>query len=127
MTPDAVIDHHGDRVAKPVWDLYQFALQRFGAVSTLIEWDTDIPQLDVLLDEAERARTMAQRVCNGARNDDLGAMQSAFSQALFDARKELQALPLFKGDGQLAGQRFALYRGNLPAIGTRRSATLIRY
>ena len=113
VTPDAVIDHHGDRVAKPVWDLYQFALQRFGAVSTLIEWDTDIPQLEVLLDEAERARTMAQQACNGAPHDDLGGTQSAFSQALFDARKEPQALPLFKGDGQLTGPRFALYRGNL--------------
>ena len=113
VTPDAVIDHHGDRVAKPVWDLYQFALQRFGAVSTLIEWDTDIPQLEVLLDEAERARTMAQQLCNGAPHDDLGGTQSAFSLALFDARKEPQALPLFKGDEQLTGPRFALYRGNL--------------
>jgi uncharacterized protein len=56
VTPQAVIDHHGDTVAAPVWALYRAALQRFGAVPTLIEWDTDIPALDVLLGEAEKAR-----------------------------------------------------------------------
>jgi uncharacterized protein (UPF0276 family) len=50
------IDHHGDRVADEVWALYERALRRCGDVSTLIEWDTDIPVLDVLLAEAERAR-----------------------------------------------------------------------
>jgi hypothetical protein len=61
VTPDAVIDHHGDRVAPPVWDLYEAAVQRFGQVSTLIEWDTDIPALDVLLSEAEQARQIASQ------------------------------------------------------------------
>ncbi|MBY0238837.1 MAG: DUF692 family protein [Burkholderiaceae bacterium] len=56
VTPHAVIDHHGDTVAEPVWALYQAALQRFGAVPTLIEWDTDIPALEVLLGEADKAR-----------------------------------------------------------------------
>lgn len=56
VTEDAVIDHHGDRVAEPVWDLYRAALRRFGPCATLIEWDTDIPPLDVLLEEAAKAR-----------------------------------------------------------------------
>lgn len=113
VTADAVIDHHGDRVAQPVWDLYELALQRFGAVSTLIEWDTDIPHLQILLDEAERARAMAQRIAAGESEDRLRSAQAKFAQALFDAKKEPQALPLFKGDTQLTEQRFALYRGNL--------------
>ena len=50
-----LIDHHGDRVADPVWRLYEAALERFGPVPTLIEWDTDIPELAVLLEEAEKA------------------------------------------------------------------------
>lgn len=50
-----LIDHHGARVADPVWKLYEAALKRFGPVPTLIEWDTDIPPLEVLLDEARRA------------------------------------------------------------------------
>jgi uncharacterized protein (UPF0276 family) len=53
---DIVIDDHGSRVAVPVWALYRHALRRFGAVPTLIEWDTDVPGLDVLLDEVDHAR-----------------------------------------------------------------------
>ena len=50
-----LIDDHGSRVAPPVWTLFCEALQRFGAVPTLVEWDTDIPELPVLLAEARTA------------------------------------------------------------------------
>jgi uncharacterized protein (UPF0276 family) len=56
VTDVAVIDHHGARVSAEVWRLYEYALQRFGPVPTLIEWDTDVPALDVLLEEAASAR-----------------------------------------------------------------------
>ena len=56
---DIVIDDHGSRVKPPVWALYQHAIQRFGNTPTLIEWDTDIPALDVLLAEAAMARSYA--------------------------------------------------------------------
>ena len=56
VTPVAAIDHHGARVAEPVWALYERALRHCGCVPTLIEWDTDVPAFDVLLDEAARAR-----------------------------------------------------------------------
>lgn len=59
---DIVIDDHGSRVPEPVWSLYQHALQRFGPVATLIEWDTDVPALGVLLEEAECARAIHQCV-----------------------------------------------------------------
>ncbi len=49
------IDNHGSRVCAKVWDLYAEALRRFGPVPTLIEWDTDIPPLATLIDEARRA------------------------------------------------------------------------
>ena len=52
---EILIDTHGARVAAPVWALYREAVQRFGAVPTLIEWDTDIPPLAVLLDEMHSA------------------------------------------------------------------------
>lgn len=55
-----LVDTHGDRVSEPVWQLYQMALARFGSVPTLIEWDTDIPPLPVLLDEASKARRMME-------------------------------------------------------------------
>ena len=58
---DIVIDDHGSRVRPDVWALYEHALRRFGAVPTLVEWDTDVPPLEVLLDEAQRAvRTMGR-------------------------------------------------------------------
>ncbi|MGF6771517.1 uncharacterized protein (UPF0276 family) [Paraburkholderia sp. GAS199] len=68
VTRTAVIDDHGSRVADAVWTLYEYALQRFGAVPTLIEWDTDVPPLEVLLDEAQRARAMQERASSAAQN-----------------------------------------------------------
>lgn len=50
-----LVDTHGRRVAEPVWALYRQAVARIGPRPTLIEWDTDIPPLDVLLEEAARA------------------------------------------------------------------------
>jgi uncharacterized protein (UPF0276 family) len=52
---EILIDDHGSRVAPAVWDLYARALARLGPVPTLVEWDTDLPPLGVLLDEAARA------------------------------------------------------------------------
>jgi uncharacterized protein len=49
------IDDHGSLVRPAVWDAYRHALRRCGRIPTLIEWDTDVPAFDVLLDEAGRA------------------------------------------------------------------------
>jgi uncharacterized protein len=57
-----VVDDHGSRVREPVWQLYRHAIERFGPVPTLIEWDTGLPALDVLLDEAARACGIAEAV-----------------------------------------------------------------
>lgn len=56
LSDDLLIDHHGARVAPAVWSLYEAALKHFGPISTLIEWDTDVPDLSVLLDEAQLAQ-----------------------------------------------------------------------
>ena len=56
---DIVIDDHGSRVAPEVWRIYAHAINRFGAVPSLIEWDTAVPPLSVLLDEAQQARALA--------------------------------------------------------------------
>ena len=57
---DILIDDHGSRVAKPVWRLYAAALRDFGPLPTLVEWDTNLPALAVLLDEARYAEELAQ-------------------------------------------------------------------
>jgi uncharacterized protein len=56
------IDDHGSRVPAPVWALYVEALARFGRVPTLIEWDTDVPALEVLLAEAAEAAIHLERI-----------------------------------------------------------------
>ncbi len=53
-----VIDDHGSRVCEEVWALYAHARARLGPVPTLIEWDTEVPALSVLLDEAARAAAL---------------------------------------------------------------------
>jgi len=50
-----LIDDHGSAVPAPVWQLYEAALAMTGPCPTLIEWDTDIPALPVLLAEASKA------------------------------------------------------------------------
>ncbi|WP_439673209.1 UPF0276 protein (plasmid) [Cupriavidus necator] len=55
------IDDHGSRVATAVWALYAAALQRFGPVPTLIEWDTDVPTLEILMEEAAIAEAALER------------------------------------------------------------------
>ena len=59
---EVLIDTHGSVIAEPVWDLYAYALRRFGAVPTLIEWDNDIPPLAVLLEQAGRADAIGASV-----------------------------------------------------------------
>ena len=59
---DIVIDDHGSRVCDEVWQIYRYAQRLFGSASpvpALIEWDTDIPALQVLLDEASTLSSIA--------------------------------------------------------------------
>ena len=65
-----LIDDHGSPVAAPVWELYAHALRRFGRVPTLVEWDTDIPALAVLLAEARTA----DRLLEATRVEAVGAL-----------------------------------------------------
>jgi uncharacterized protein (UPF0276 family) len=51
-----LFDTHGFRVHPPVWDLFRSTLRRTGPVPTLIEWDTDIPPLKILMAEAATAQ-----------------------------------------------------------------------
>jgi uncharacterized protein (UPF0276 family) len=129
VTPDAVIDHHGAAVAPPVWQLYRAALARFGQVPTLVEWDTDVPPLDVLLREAATARAIAQEFdgpwrpsaklagprAPAAVPQALADVQQAFGDAIFDASQVDAAAASAKGGREAACRRLAIYRGNLTA------------
>lgn len=57
-----LIDDHGSPVIEPVWSLFRAALDRLGPMPTLMEWDTNIPELPVLLDEARKADVLLDAV-----------------------------------------------------------------
>lgn len=58
---EMIIDTHDHPVCESVWDLYQYALKRYGAVSTMIERDDNIPPFDELREELVRAENLARQ------------------------------------------------------------------
>jgi uncharacterized protein (UPF0276 family) len=75
-----IIDTHRGQVIEEVWELYRATLRRTGPVSTLIEWDDEIPHWSVLAEEAEKARRV--------RNEVLGSGASAAPLAEAPARAQ---------------------------------------
>jgi uncharacterized protein len=57
---DLLIDNHGAAVCDEVWELYREVIARLGPVPTLLEWETALPSLDRVLDEADRARAILE-------------------------------------------------------------------
>lgn len=57
-----LLDTHGYAVTEPVWELYAATIKRLGNIPTLIEWDNNIPELDVLLAEADKAQQVQNHV-----------------------------------------------------------------
>jgi uncharacterized protein (UPF0276 family) len=51
-----LLDTHDSPVLEPVWALYALAVRRTGGVSTLLEWDSNIPRSDELLGELGKAK-----------------------------------------------------------------------
>jgi uncharacterized protein (UPF0276 family) len=54
-----LIDTHATRITKPVWQLYAYAVTRFGAMPTIVEWDDELPPLSALVAEADQADAVA--------------------------------------------------------------------
>ena len=104
------IDDHGSRVAAAVWALYAEALARFGPVPTLIEWDTDVPPLEVLLEEAAQAAA-SPRTYSGRERPmpSLHEVQHAIRQSLVE-RDSHAAAAYILGDGLAPEQRLSVYR-----------------
>jgi hypothetical protein len=64
-----LLDDHGSPVTLEVWQLYERALARFGALPTIIEWDERVPELSELEAEAERARIVVARLFSAAESE----------------------------------------------------------
>lgn len=57
-----IVDTHDDHIITEVWDLYRYAISKFGLIATMIEWDGNIPAFDVLLGELDKARNIAESI-----------------------------------------------------------------
>jgi uncharacterized protein (UPF0276 family) len=77
-----LFDTHSAPVAKAVWDLYASATVRYGEVSTLVEWDADIPPFERLGEEVERARAVAAAALGGKRADATAERTAATTRGI---------------------------------------------
>lgn len=57
-----LIDSHDRPVSDPVWSLYERVLDRTGPISTLVEWDSDLPEWPVLRAQAEAANAIISKI-----------------------------------------------------------------
>ncbi len=68
LVGSTIIDTHIGPIIDPVWQLYRYTIARAQRlIPTLIEWDAEIPHLDEVVDEADRARAHAEAVLAGAQ------------------------------------------------------------
>lgn len=134
-TEDGLIDTHSDVVCDPVWQLYQRTLAYFGNRPTLIEWDADIPALEILLQQAHIALDYQRALPSGAKGKEpaiatkkatrpesmhtLAQAQQSFGAALLSSLNTEAAIPLFLASPQIVMDRLALYRGNVVASVTK--------
>jgi uncharacterized protein (UPF0276 family) len=81
-----IIDTHDRHVSEPVWDLYRLAIELAGPVSTLIEWDDQIPEVEVVLAEAERAKVERERAL-AARAAGISSLDEARLKAVREAAR----------------------------------------
>jgi uncharacterized protein (UPF0276 family) len=79
-----LFDTHSAPVSDAVWRLYAYAVARFGAGSTLVEWDADIPPFERLCAEAAQARTIAEEIHE--RETDANAARVAAMDGWADLR-----------------------------------------
>jgi uncharacterized protein (UPF0276 family) len=113
-TDDGVvlIDSHNDLVSDAVWDLYAAASAMFPRAPSLVEWDSDLPELSVLLAEAKRANDVSLGAAFGDLHVPLRNTQAAFRAALLDENNEGILDVLDGGKGE-ASARLRIYRNNM--------------
>ena len=63
---EMLIDTHDHPVTDRVWRLFERAIANLGPVSTLIEWDDQIPSYDRLVEEADKARRILEHAAKKA-------------------------------------------------------------
>ena len=78
LIDDVIIDTHIGPIIDPVWALYQHTLRRAGRlIPTIVEWDQEIPALDKVLDEVDRARKLAKEALGGVVDETVMSREGA--------------------------------------------------
>src|SRR4029079_1158361 len=57
-----LVDTHDQPVPPPVWHLYKLAAELSGCVSTLLEWDANIPAFPKLVAELNKAQDVIKGI-----------------------------------------------------------------
>lgn len=65
---DYLLDAHNNLIADAVWALYQTAIETFGNIPTLVEWDNDIPEFSILQSEANKAAKLQTQTIDSTHN-----------------------------------------------------------
>ncbi|MFQ5732996.1 MAG: DUF692 domain-containing protein [Planctomycetaceae bacterium] len=83
------IDTHDGHVIDPVWELYRLAHELTGGVSTLLEWDANVPEFPVVHDEVLKAKALiagdVENVASVVESDRLTATATVAHPAVFIA------------------------------------------
>lgn len=81
-----IVDTHDSQVIEQVWELYRLAQKRTTGVSTLLEWDSNIPEFPALHDEVLKARSYlaeAESIEMKSLMDESAAISTEVSQQAF--------------------------------------------
>jgi len=76
---ELIIDDHSQAVSCQGWRLYRKALERFGKVPTLVEWDNNLPSWQTLVAEAGKARSIAEDVFGTSQSSEKMVLESELS------------------------------------------------
>lgn len=89
-----LIDTHDHPVTDVVWTLFERAIKRLGPISTLIEWDDQIPTYARLLEEADKARAIIERVTgwsSGSPNASVSSSSKSRTSESLGERRDVTA------------------------------------
>jgi uncharacterized protein len=100
-----LIDDHGSVIAEPVWSLYAESIVRAQNAATVIEWDSNLPEFELLLEQRDRAVSVARAARAPKASGTLGALQAGLARTLLGIER---GSPQFAYRGHLS-----VYRNNV--------------
>lgn len=83
-----IIDTHRGHVIDPVLELYHATIELTGPVSTLIEWDDEIPEFSVLAAEADKVRALRDFAVDVRNGDRVSSLPNIADRSLIPLPEE---------------------------------------